>query len=57
MLLNYKKLSQHPRVFRKLTGLSLDECREVLDLVSGDFDIAFPGSVLNVLLRLELSIF
>ena len=42
MYLSYKKLSQHPRVFRKLTGLSLGKFREILDLVSDDFDLAFP---------------
>lgn len=43
MYLSYKKLSQHPRVFRKLTGLSLAEFREVLVLVSDDCDLAFPN--------------
>ena len=42
MLLNYVKLSQRPRVFRKLTGLSLQEFARILDLVSDSFTKAFP---------------
>jgi hypothetical protein len=43
MHLSYNKLSQNPRIFRKLTGLSLSEFRAILSLVSKDFDHAFPN--------------
>lgn len=43
MHFSYNKLSQNPRIFRKLTGLSLSEFRAILSLVSKDFDQAFPN--------------
>lgn len=43
MLFSYNKLSQHQRIFRKLTGLSLSEFNVILNLVIKDFDQAFPN--------------
>ena len=43
MHFSYNKLSQSPRIFRKLTGLSLGDFNIILNLVSKDFDQAFPS--------------
>lgn len=43
MYLSYQKLSQNPRIFRKLTGLSISDFRSVVDMVSDNFDQAFPN--------------
>ena len=43
MHLSYKKLSQKPRIFRKITGLTLNNFKRIIDLVSNDFDYAFPN--------------
>ena len=43
MHFSYNKLSQNPRIFKKLTGLSISEFTIILDLVSNDFDAAFPN--------------
>jgi len=42
MYFNYKKLSQYPRIFRKLTGLSLHNYHCLLNLLINSFDQAFP---------------
>lgn len=41
MLLNYDKLSEHRRIFKKLTGLSLDEFAHLLQQVKRSLDKAF----------------
>lgn len=41
MLLSYNKLSEHPRIFRKLTGLSLDEFAQMVQPVRPSLDKAF----------------
>lgn len=43
MHLSDKRLAQCPRIFRKLTGLSLDEFREILQLIDYDFERVFPN--------------
>ena len=43
MYLSYQRLSQKPRIFRKITGLSLSDFKSVVDLVSHSFDNAFPN--------------
>ena len=40
---SYNKLSQYPRIFRKLTGLSLSDFDVVLSLIRKDFDQAFSN--------------
>lgn len=41
MLLSYDKLSEHPRIFKKLTGLSLDEFAHLFQQVESSLDKAF----------------
>ena len=43
MNLSYNKLSEKPRIFKKLTGVSICEFTIILDLISNDFDSAFPN--------------
>ena len=43
MYLSYQRLSQKPRIFRKITGLSLSDFKSVVDFVSHSFDNAFPS--------------
>jgi hypothetical protein len=42
MYLSYQRLSQNPRILRKITGLSLSDFKLVIDLVRNSFDNAFP---------------
>ena len=43
MLLSFRQLKGKQRIFRKLTGLSLEEFAEVISLVTKGMDKAFPG--------------
>jgi len=43
MYLSYQRLSQNPRIFRKITGLSLNDFKSVINLISNSFDEAFPS--------------
>ena len=43
MNFSYNKLSKKPRIFKKLTGVSICEFTIILDLISNDFDSAFPN--------------
>ena len=43
MLLSFKKLSKHPRVFRKLTGLKLSDFTKILEEVSILLDKEFSN--------------
>ena len=44
MLLNYVSLSSHPRIFRKLVGLSIDEFNIILEKLSLSLKNAFSSN-------------